>query len=1496
MDTIQGPRIATLGPRLVAELGKLEAPLQALWEQKQHPHYTLHDLEHSQSIIRKLNAWFALSALVLSEHEVFVLTAAAYLHDIGMQCGDAVFLERYAGVTMRIPLGPDDLAKVRNAHHQMSAAMVRDACGWEHKYRGWGLDLLGQAHLYNAVALLCWGHAERSVLELRKEVPEEFPVEGGNLRLLLLAHLLRIGDALDATENRVNKDYVRLNWSSMGPIDRFHTLKHQYVASVDMVGPGVFRFTYALPEDAREHYAAIATCAEKPLRDHIPHARDLLGVAGLAFENVARALHPGNPNLPFRLDKDTLAEFGKAAGGVGEGGPPPPPAVNTREYRRWLREGTSTLRIRGLGQTRDPLSFALGEIYIDLLSGGERRGAIQGSLSTRVNEVSRVLLTGVPGSGKTTFLQRYALGSLDAPGAPLPLYATCYDLSRFFAGHLPAGPVGEWRYFVDYWLERSQNERWGFTAEWMESELRTGGLVIVLDQYEDVPAEERRLLTAVIDSATQRWPESRWILAARPGAAHNPERPARFEEVEIAPLEMSQVRDFIHAWSSLVDPPPGQTRRAQATELLNAIVERSDLRSLATRPVMLTALAVIHWNRQRLPQGTAQVVDALVEWLLQKSRPAEADLRRWRRCYATLALAMFLEGKGEPSVPLDWAAEKVLPVLGCPTQDAINFLRDSEDKTGILVRDGEHNVRFWHAVFQEYLAACQVVVNMDAVTPPEKAWSFLVNQIEDARLGEVARFVAARLLILERLQHANQFVLSVLDTRANEGLEETARVVGAMGTILYDLADFGLKLDDRLMKARNQVLDIFTTDGASTVPWKTRFCAAVALGRAGDPRLLDPEKNWVPIRAGVDRVGADAANGLHADFQVHGADGPSHEVFTKAFECGRYPVTVEEFRAFRADGGYQERKFWDDAGWVWKEGLGDPEPWHWSRQLQSPNLPVVGISWFEARAYCAWLSQRYQAHRYVLPTEAEWEYAVRLEDGAYQRYVCGNHPPSEIREQFNTGHSVLDELAPIGFFPQDRAGSGVADVNGNILEWTRSPKVSYGPDLIPAAETHRNGEAGPDLFAVRGGPYYDPPRTTAERDWFEPSERRPGLGFRVIRFQAPVRLKGRLPGSRYDLTLADLFAKHAHHWETGGTPLSTAPCRYVAMQDIMVELFPGTGVNRPRLPVVMGDPRVDADKRDFNLHYQDARIKLAVEDKRGDAPEDVKLRDAREVAEDIAVLLNADREGAPLWSRLTDYDLTAIVYAVLAKYDSQYEQRLVKQGKTANAAALSELHPEENSQHLLVRQVFAGARDWCSGVWHQVVRPDMSRLGLDDTSLFLEEVGSGSRRLLFFFADNGELVWDLAVIRHLLKRNRELQVTAVVNTVVAGAGANRATLEATLEAPIFCDLRTSVNWFYEPGLRPTVDLSYCTEELRNLLRRVDLAFIKGGGRFETLQDLPVPAYYGFVVSNRDAQKHTGFPPGTGLFARVPAKTMAYKFGEYSLKQWRADSRTCRGTR
>jgi formylglycine-generating enzyme required for sulfatase activity len=132
----------------------------------------------------------------------------------------------------------------------------------------------------------------------------------------------------------------------------------------------------------------------------------------------------------------------------------------------------------------------------------------------------------------------------------------------------------------------------------------------------------------------------------------------------------------------------------------------------------------------------------------------------------------------------------------------------------------------------------------------------------------------------------------------------------------------------------------------------------------------------VTIPAGPFLMGTDPREVRQLGRTAHGnrmewyaREQPLHTLTLPAYQIGRYPVTVGEFAAFVEAGGYLDSAFWSESGWRWREQNRITRPEYWSDPDWSddPNMPVAGVSWHAAAAYCRWLSL-VSGGAYRLPT------------------------------------------------------------------------------------------------------------------------------------------------------------------------------------------------------------------------------------------------------------------------------------------------------------------------------------------------------------------------------------------------------------------------------------------------------------------------------------------------------------------------------------------------
>jgi len=203
------------------------------------------------------------------------------------------------------------------------------------------------------------------------------------------------------------------------------------------------------------------------------------------------------------------------------------------------------------------------------------------------------------------------------------------------------------------------------------------------------------------------------------------------------------------------------------------------------------------------------------------------------------------------------------------------------------------------------------------------------------------------------------------------------------------------------------------------------------------------------------------------------------------------PITVAQYQCFANDGGYDRKNCWTEAGWNWRTHRSVTGPENYGEVYQTPNHPRTGVSWFEAVAFCNWLSERTRL-RIVLPTESEWERAARGTNG--QKYPWGDQ--EDCQSRCNMGETGIDHTTVVGLFPKGNAPCGAADMAGNVWEWCQTKWIRDYEGYVYEVRDNPDGDFD---RVLRGGAFtIDPAGVRCSfRDWYGPGVRREVIGFRL---------------------------------------------------------------------------------------------------------------------------------------------------------------------------------------------------------------------------------------------------------------------------------------------------------------------------------------------------------------------------------------------------------------
>ncbi len=233
------------------------------------------------------------------------------------------------------------------------------------------------------------------------------------------------------------------------------------------------------------------------------------------------------------------------------------------------------------------------------------------------------------------------------------------------------------------------------------------------------------------------------------------------------------------------------------------------------------------------------------------------------------------------------------------------------------------------------------------------------------------------------------------------------------------------------------------------------------VGKDGAPMVLIPAGEFV--------MGSPDGEGLDNEQ-------PEHKVWVDAFYLDKYEVTNARYEKFMEETGRARPKFWEQLDLT-----------------VHSELPVVGVSWDDAKAYCEWAEKR-------LPTEAEWEYAARGTDR--RRYPWGNAEPNAQLANYakRWSHKFYDDrLEPVNSHEAGKSPFGVYNMAGNVFEWVADwYEIKY---YMRSPERNPPGPETGELKVMRGGSWNFASEylRTASRMKLKPLEREADIGIRCAR-------------------------------------------------------------------------------------------------------------------------------------------------------------------------------------------------------------------------------------------------------------------------------------------------------------------------------------------------------------------------------------------------------------
>jgi len=650
------------------------------------------------------------------------------------------------------------------------------------------------------------------------------------------------------------------------------------------------------------------------------------------------------------------------------------------------------------------------------------------------------------------------------------------------------------------WYLKGRSPALATSEDFFDRLLQGGGCLLMLDGLDEVVSREERgwVRQQVEDLVNDIYPGNQVIVTARE-AGYRDEAVFGddFVRLDVQRLDDDQLHVLVANWCAQLY----RGEAAQRTEeLVSAIHDINTLRAdrdlplFVSTPLMTTMVVSVKWGETELPRERAKLYEACVKVILQAQYihddPARKELVAWggpwedqRQWLSALALSMHEGGRAGAAV----REERIREVLGTelsPTSLA-QFLEAVRHRGGLLEERVEL-FQFVHLTFQEFLVARWLAKRRHG------AWPHLRPHVTDPWWREVF-LLTYGFAQLDHPPFAREY-LEWLSTQTGDG-EVRLGGLELTGTALLELET----PNPEACRQQAERLAGALADSALSASGFQRARAGDTLARLGDPRFRTdawhlPNDNllgFVAIAAGPFLMGSNPR-----DKQSAKVEQPQHPVTLPLYYIARYPVTVAQFRAFVEQSNYH---------------LDDKEAWQ-----GLSNHPVVYVSWYDALAYCRWLTEqlrqwegtpkplvtlfREQEWVVTLPSEAEWEKAARGTEGRLYPWGADVDP-----NKANTQEAGIGGTSAVGCFPQGATPEGVMDLSGNVSDWTRSlweneQKEQFRYPYQPTDGREQLNAPHTTLRVLRGGAFPYPRRSArcAARLGGPPDFRDDYIGFRVV--------------------------------------------------------------------------------------------------------------------------------------------------------------------------------------------------------------------------------------------------------------------------------------------------------------------------------------------------------------------------------------------------------------
>ena len=711
-----------------------------------------------------------------------------------------------------------------------------------------------------------------------------------------------------------------------------------------------------------------------------------------------------------------------------------------------------------------------------------------------------LLVIGDPGAGKTTLLKYYALCALEdytklgfteaVKVFYLPLRDLVCDKDGRCTEKLPGTLAG--------WSEKHhQSIDTKIFTDWLNNE----NSLVLLDGLDEISnIEERKEVCRWIDNAFSGFSKAFFVVTSRATGYRKDEGielASEYERADVQDFTAEQQERFLRNWFTAaflkepcekgVDEEKWQEKQKKEAEKRTITIvahlkvdKNKGLRQLAAIPMILQIMAILWKEREYMPESRVELYDAALNYLLE-FRDKRRDIKpllsatHARQVLGPVSLWMQDTLKKDEAAKADMhtAMQESLDTLNTPptAEDFCDYL---VKRAGLLVESVGKECLFRHKSFREYLAGVQLKEDR-----PYKHLNTLVANFGDDWWEEPLRFFIASVdakvfdAFMQKLFDSpwsddmtpkQQLLLQTIieeakgkkiDALCNKLLEPTT--TGGRQRVILDclkainkpaaldaLQQFReKKLAGENRDVINRTEEVILALGGQSLTSKAEKSISGKPASFRNPNEQNAEYILIPggnYRYSVTDEIVDVSDTYFAKYPV---TNKLYRIFIAWLQAKEMPVLYSAFTT-ELDAIANDNRWGKDFGDHLNNGKGDfatlfRSRYDEDRKYDGEDQPVVGVTWYAARAYCLWLSLLEDDKRlYFLPDEMEWEWAAGGKQGTTGQEVR-RYPWSEAKGGPNSTlanyNKNIGTTTPVGNYPDGVTPEGLYDMAGNVWEW-----------------------------------------------------------------------------------------------------------------------------------------------------------------------------------------------------------------------------------------------------------------------------------------------------------------------------------------------------------------------------------------------------------------------------------------------------------------------------